>query len=324
MKDGEGKERPGRIARSLALWSWAGTVLLAAGTGLGFAGRLAWWLELASHFRMQLFWGAVVVLVIFALLRRRRGLACAALLCAINGVVIAPLYVSESSNSPGAADRPILRLLIANVHASNRDHSRLLELVRREKPHILLLEEIDGSWLAALNALASDYPHRVLRARPGNFGIALLSRIPLELGEIRQYGTAGVPSIEARITHGGEPLQILLTHPVPPVGRDNAMRRDEQASVVAKAARALGRRTILAGDFNMTPWSPVFADLLESSGLRDSARGFGLQTTWPMTLPLPCRIPIDHCLHTPDLEVVDRRAGPDIGSDHLPLIVELR
>jgi endonuclease/exonuclease/phosphatase (EEP) superfamily protein YafD len=36
------------------------------------------------------------------------------------------------------------------------------------------------------------------------------------------------------------------------------------------------------------------------------------------------RVPIDHLVHSPVLEVTDRRLGPDLGSDHFPLLVDLQ
>ena len=58
-------------------------------------------------------------------------------------------------------------------------------------------------------------------------------------------------------------------------------------------------------------------------GLINSQRGFGVQATWPVAGGFAPRIPLDHCLHSPDLATVDRRMGPAVGSDHLPLVVVL-
>lgn len=65
-----------------------------------------------------------------------------------------------------------------------------------------------------------------------------------------------------------------------------------------------------------------FRRLLARSGLIDTLRGRGYQPTWPGHF-VPLWIPLDHCLVSPDLTVLDRRVGPHVGSDHRPVIVDL-
>jgi endonuclease/exonuclease/phosphatase (EEP) superfamily protein YafD len=36
------------------------------------------------------------------------------------------------------------------------------------------------------------------------------------------------------------------------------------------------------------------------------------------------RIPLDHCLVSSGLDVLDKRLGPQVGSDHLPVVIELQ
>jgi endonuclease/exonuclease/phosphatase family metal-dependent hydrolase len=57
-------------------------------------------------------------------------------------------------------------------------------------------------------------------------------------------------------------------------------------------------------------------------GLRDSREGFGLQNSWPAYWPW-LSITIDHCLVSRDIRLIDRKVGPDIGSDHYPVLVEV-
>ena len=82
-----------------------------------------------------------------------------------------------------------------------------------------------------------------------------------------------------------------------------------------------GGPKILLGDLNITPWSYFFGRLLRTANLRDPSVGIGFKTTWPVGQIL-LRIPIDHCLVSPEIAVEDRRVGTDVGSDHFPLVVD--
>ena len=79
---------------------------------------------------------------------------------------------------------------------------------------------------------------------------------------------------------------------------------------------------IVAGDFNVTPWSQHFHTALARSGLNDCAAGHGLAPSWPSQFP-PLGIRIDHCWASQHWRSTDVRLGPSLGSDHLPLIADL-
>jgi len=64
-----------------------------------------------------------------------------------------------------------------------------------------------------------------------------------------------------------------------------------------------------------------FSEFVDDSGLRDSSRGFGVQPSWPAMMPL-FYTPIDHCLVSENVVIHGRQTGPDLGSDHLPVVVE--
>ena len=93
-------------------------------------------------------------------------------------------------------------------------------------------------------------------------------------------------------------------------------------SVLIKQVRDQNELALVVGDLNTTPWSPYFKDLLKLGALRNSMKGWGVQTTWPAT-SYPLRIPIDHALHSPGLVILNREIGPDVGSDHLPVILDV-
>jgi endonuclease/exonuclease/phosphatase (EEP) superfamily protein YafD len=80
---------------------------------------------------------------------------------------------------------------------------------------------------------------------------------------------------------------------------------------------------VVVGDFNVTPWSSHFRDVLEVPGVRDCAAGRGHLTTWPSGLPALLRIRIDQCLAAGAVGVVDVRVGESVGSDHLATVNDL-
>ncbi len=306
---------PRRVGEGL-LNVFLGGMLLAAVFIL--AARLSWFAELFTHFRAQGAVGGLLLALAFGLLRAPKRAAVSGALAVGHVLAVAPAYVPEAPVPEGL---PRFRLVSANVLTENDAHDAFLSFLRAESPDVFMVVEVGQGWATALETLADAYPLRRFVPQEDNFGVAVLARDPRATAEIVWCGPAGVPSARVRLPVGEGFVSLLMTHPIPPIGRGAAADRDAQLLDCGRALGTAGGPRVFAGDFNATPWSPIFADLRAATGLLDSRAGFGLQASWMVGFP-PFAIPIDHVLHSPDLAVIDRRVGPEIGSDHRPIVTD--
>jgi endonuclease/exonuclease/phosphatase (EEP) superfamily protein YafD len=291
-------------------------------TFAAYLGRLGWFLDVWSHFRVQYLLGLAVCLVLLAVLRDRLFLVVAGACFVVNAVEIVPWYFGANA-AAADEDAPRLTLLCANVWNFNEEHERFLQLIKERDPDVVVVLEATREWVEALEPIADAYPYSEMHTRPDPFGIALYSRLPLEGARIVQYGSAGVPSIVASVKLGGETVTILATHPLPPRRPGPWRLRNEQLEAIAAARADFGERLIVAGDFNASPFSPClrhFVATMRRSGLalRFASKGHGIKPTWP-TFNRLFFTPLDHIFVTGNLVVTDFRTGPYIGSDHLPI-----
>lgn len=285
-----------------------------------FLGRIWWGFDLTTHFRVQYFAGLLLLAIGFALKRRFAVAGVFGGFAILNGVVVVPYSYAGRTSVPAVSQT--LRVMLMNVHTGNRRHELVESTIRNYDPDLVVLLEVNNEWMSRLTEVLARYPQVCQEPREDNFGIALLSKLPLEDPKIVELGQAEVPSVTAAFRFADRTFRILGTHPLPPANREQSRLRNQQLEALAEFVAARDGPVIVLGDLNITPWSPHFQKLVRRTGLTDSARGFGWQTTWPANF-FPLRIAIDHGLLSPDLCVVARSVGPNIGSDHLPLVMDL-
>lgn len=307
-----------RLARALAgatAFAYLGFTVVSA------LGSFHWLAELLTHFPVQAAVAGGVLAGACGLLRMRVVACAACALALLHLLPVIPYLVPRSTAEPGAAPR--LRVLQLNVLTANRRHDAVERLVRETRPDLLALLEVNARWLDALSVLQARYPHRIAAPREDDFGIALFSRVPIDDLRLLPLHDARMRMIAGRLSLGVTSVTVALAHPVPPASAAWAALRSRQLEALARIVNRAGtRETLLLGDLNTTPFSPVHARLERSSGLRNGARGVGLFPTWPAGFA-PLRIPIDHFLVSPGLRVTSLARGPDVGSDHLPVLAEI-
>lgn len=297
----------------------AGAVLLIVLTFCSFFARYSWRCEQLCHFSVQYFWLLLVATIVMSLARWWRLALVAGATAALHLTFIAPIYW-PTGQPPPAGQR--VRIISYNVLSANRQHDDVLAMLRAENADVILLIEVNPAWAASLDELSDAYPYQHIVPRDDNFGISIFSRLPFRDVQTREFGPAGVPTVVATFELSEQEVTFVGTHPLPPGSARMSAYRNEQLSDVAEFVRQQSGPTILAGDLNVTEFSPYFTDLLTATMLRDSRQGFGVQASWAPCLPI-LEIPIDHCLVSDGIAVTRRRVGPRLGSDHRPVIVDL-
>ena len=281
--------------------------------------------ELLCHFQLQYFITSIVILLWLVTLRRHRAAILAGAALIVSGSALAPWWFASPNDGARAEAEPTkaFRILHANVLSSNEQTAPLLDLIAREQPDLLALHEINARWIDALAGLADDYPYREGEQREDDFGILILSRTPLREAAVPYFGSSRVPSVTFQIHVHDITVHFVATHTMPPMSVAALSARDEQLTRMADFTRTQSGPLIIVGDLNTTMWSPSHRSLCDDLSLTNTRRGFGILPSWPARLPSLMRIPIDHCLISDGITVLDCRLGPNIGSDHLPLIIDL-
>ncbi|MBS1196855.1 MAG: hypothetical protein H6R18_640 [Proteobacteria bacterium] len=273
------------------------------------AGRIAWIIDLTSHWQWLFVIGLVIGSGIAACKQKRWALALLAL--PLPWLTVSPLAPAASQ-----ADKAFL-VASANVHFGNQDPAPLIQWLAKTQPDIVVLIEISPEYAAALKKLPG-YPHRHLAPQPDPFGIALLSRHPLrQIAALRNAD--GIPRIEAEIDWQGKSINIIGYHPMPPITPQHHATRNQELQSFAIRASQSKQPMIVAGDLNASPWSSAFHSL-DKLGLW---RASGLRPTWPAIGQGIIGIPIDHALVSAHWSVLESGLGPNLGSDHRPLLVKI-
>lgn len=281
-----------------ASWSWAGTT-----------NGITWVLDLLTHWQ----WAFVIALIPSLLVL---GIRCRRFLLLIP-MGFLPLLSASAIAPETNKQGDVLTVLSANIRLRNTDPAPFIAWLSRVQPDIVVLVELPTAFTEAIEAL-SEYPYQELLPQDDPFGIGVISRIPLE--EILTHqDEIGIPRLEMTVRWKQQPLKLFAIHPMPPLSPEFQGHRNKLLQTLSAGVQHDRTPTIVAGDLNATPWSSAFAGLNGNTLLRAT----GLAPTWPSIGQGVIGIPIDHVLVSAHWRVADHDVGPDIGSDHYPVIVRL-
>lgn len=248
---------------------------------------------------------------------------------------------SVAAASPGETS---LRIVATNLERLFLETPTLTGFLKKAEPDIMVFEETSW-WLQERHWKNLGRPIGAVGEPPfpehlfvGPLGdISVYSRFPiLESKSIIVEQKPGQPRQDIReilvlkLDVDGRPVNLVAVHPSSPRSEAQWIRRQtylERLEAVLKDLQSQSdTETIVIGDWNLSPWSAYFSNLFGRLNLHTAFAGGYPQTTrffFDYRLHWVLGAVVDHVAVTPGLRFARVRLGPDIGSDHLPLMADI-
>jgi endonuclease/exonuclease/phosphatase (EEP) superfamily protein YafD len=244
------------------------------------------------------------------------GRVLTAIIVALIGFVaigVYPQYVSEHPRVFGAAqagEKP-LRIMAFNSGFRNENTDAIVAEVRRLSPDVAILIELNGGKSVVLRLLKDKYPHQVECIAEPYCHLAIISKIPVASSEFKGLWR-GPPLIRATLGGNYSDITVVGVHTI----RTPHIRAQfEQMKELGDYLYAFTGSTVVAGDFNATPFARLFKMFSDRTGLRRITS----LPSWPGYVELP-QLAIDHIFLSSKIRVLEQaRIGRRAGSDHYPV-----
>jgi endonuclease/exonuclease/phosphatase (EEP) superfamily protein YafD len=293
--------------------------LATLGTLLGFFGNLWWAFDAMANLRLQYAIVLIVTGILYGLILGRTTAIVFLAAAVVNVFVLLPLYFDSPARR---LDDVALNVITLNVQSAGSQRTNIIEYLAESNAGLVFLQETTEDWGEDL--ATEDFPFQITTEIPPDrvYGMTVLSTGDVEV-ESFTSGAVQEQVLRVESAVGDYSIVLYAVHARTPTSPEGAAARDEVLNEVARRARDETLPVVVVGDFKATPWSHAFRDLQSTADLVDSTRGFGYQPTWPGSSWIILALPVDHLLHSPELTTVDRRIGPDLGSSHRPLLVQL-
>lgn len=291
-------------------------ILLIFSLFIGLLTRLAelhWFFELFTHYVVYYALLGAVLALLSVFKQMWKTALLFTTLAAINLATFAP-YLSAAVPS----GEPNFTLLSQNFFFRNEAFDEFYDLLDQENPDLFVIHEAGPQWWNVLGNFADEYPYLTITQETGVHGIVMGSRVPGTYEEIPLGTKFGL-----LFTPDDQTFQILAVHPFAPITGAYAAERNAQFADIVSFVKESTVPTIVVGDFNSTPWSPYFQQLLEESGLSDSRLSFGIVPTWHAHNFL-FQLPIDFALVSADILVSDFYSAQKNSADHLPIVLKFK
>lgn len=276
----------------------------------------------------SIYLAAVLAVLGLVLADRRKALVLglAALAIGINLWRMWPYTVLAATQVPlpdevdGMSCARVLSFNVLQPNERYRDTARLIDDV---DPDILLLMETNATWLDELAPQLARYPYVLRRPLENKYGMVFATRLQVDRGQMIANTNSNTPTLYTTLRmDDGARFEVIGLHPRPPLPGETTASRD--ANIARAGARTPDRlsNVLAIGDFNDVPWSRTTSRFAREGDFLDPRAGRGSFPTFPADFAWT-GWPLDQIFVKAGVKVEELEIGPDVGSDHLPLIARV-
>lgn len=303
---------------------WIVSALVFFTTLAPLSGSNEWWIRGWDFPRVHIAILAICVVVLGIFLGRSSVYVCMILLigCSVYQAYrifpFTPWARQEIALLQDVPQQERITLISANVLMGNSDHDKVISLLKKGPPDVVLLLETDQTWVDALTPELSKYDTVVSRPLDNHYGMVFATNLTVHKVEMVYLSDDETPTVIADLEGPTGRFFFVGLHPRPPVPGQDTDARDAQIKKAAQVADRQVQPVVAMGDFNDVAWSHTSEVFKASGGFRDPRIGRGILPSFDANSWL-MRFPIDQLYLTQGIGLISFGRLGRIGSDHFPM-----
>lgn len=293
-----------------------------------------WLSEVLISFYPQIFVAHFLGLIFFLFMRWKKIVVVGIGFLCFEGYNLSKIYFNPVVKND-LQDYKQLKVFQFNAYFYNENYELLTNHLQNQNDYDLIFVcEATQALKTGLKKLYKKYPYfQYCKQDHLPCGLAILSKYPFTVKNPYRFEKTPIifEQVDVRYTNSLN-ISFYGVHLQSPQNTQMWAQRNDQLKHLAKMVNQNpGQNKMVVGDLNVAPFAKAFQDFLKTSKLKDYKTSGTINFpitkifhgSWPIWLPKYLRTQIDHCLVSDSIEIIDHEIGPDLGSDHLPIITTL-
>jgi len=166
-----------------------------------------------------------------------------------------------------------LKVALINLSAIDSDPEKVIRYISKKSYDVMIFQEYTPNWEGAINEqIFPTYTHKISLPRIDVYGLNVFSQYPIVDSDTFYYEE--IPILKLQLLKNNARFDIVTSYFPPPINAASKTTDQGELDLIASRIRDLKAPLIVAGVFNMVPWSQEIQDFKESAGLIDSRSGY--------------------------------------------------
>lgn len=272
--------------------------------------------DLIANFRYHAALGCIFLALVWMVAKHWR-IGVSVLLVGAFALFSASAGLPKLKSAPAISDSKIYSIISFNVRFDNPNRNDLIKLLEKHDPDIFIGIEMSSIWSDQLFRLSAIYKNTFHCPEWANIGgIYVFSKFSFTDANTYCHDYAAFGTQQMLVD--GQAITIAGTHlrwPWP-------ASQPRQLRALKPVLKKLDENALVVGDFNASTWTYAISSFADNGRLK-VVPNIGL--TWldvrlPKFLTRWLGLPIDNVMHKGRVKVIDVKALPHTGSDHLPIL----
>lgn len=166
-----------------------------------------------------------------------------------------------------------LTLSLINLSSIDSDPIKVINYIAKKSFDVMIFQEYTPNWTGLIEEkLLNAYPNSISLPRIDFYGLKVISKYPIISSDTFYYEE--IPILRVNIQKNNDNFSIVTAYFPPPINKAAKETHQEELLLISKELKDTRDATIVAGVFNMVPWSQEIQEFKDQAGMTDTRSGY--------------------------------------------------